>query len=428
MQESFLHFLWRFQYFDKQCLQTVQGEPIRVLRPGLPHQDAGPDFSQARALINGIEWAGHVEIHLRASDWNAHAHQHDAAYDNVILHVVWQDDVPIRRRDGSAIPTLELQSRTDKRLLSRYQAILRNQEGIPCAQQFGRVSELEKIAMLDRVLMQRLQQKAAFVTGLWEANRRDWEETAYQLLAKNFGFHLNSEAFLKLSQGLPLKILRKHRDNLTQVEALLFGQAGLLDAPPTDAYSRSLRREYDFLSHKYGLPDRKLAAHAWKFMRLRPANFPTVRLAQFARLVSQEPGLFDLLTQSDSLKALRKQLLVQQSAYWQAHYTPGKPATGQVPVLGKSAAENLIVNVAVPLLVSYAGQQGNRAHLERAVDWLEQLPAEHNHLTRMWQALGLKVKTSFDSQASIEWHNHFCATKQCLQCHVGVSLLKSETG
>jgi hypothetical protein len=275
--------------------------------------------------------------------------------------------------------------------------------------------------------MQRLQQKAAVVTSLWEANRHDWEETAYQLLAKNFGFKLNSESFLKLSQAVPLKILHKHRDNLTQVEALLFGQAGLLDAPSPDDYARSLRREYDFLSHKYRLQDRKLAAHEWKFLRLRPVNFPTVRLAQFARLVSQEPGLFDLLTQSESVKVLSKKLMVQQSAYWQEHYTLGKPATGQVPALGKSAAENLIVNTSVPLLVCYAGQQGNRGHLERAVDWLEQLPAEHNHLTRMWQELGLKVTSSFDSQASIEWHNHFCATKQCLQCNVGVSLLKPET-
>ncbi|MES2730679.1 MAG: DUF2851 family protein [Bacteroidota bacterium] len=423
MQESFLHFLWRFQYFDKQDLRTKGNEPVQVLRTGSPHTHAGPDFCQARVLIANVEWAGNVEIHLRSSDWDAHAHQHNAAYDNVILHVVWQDDRPIRRKDGTAIPTLELQNRTDTRLLSNYQALLHNQEVIPCASQFVQVSTLEKFSMLDKVLMQRLQQKAQLVESLWQASRHDWEETTYQLLAQNFGFKLNSEPFLRLSQSVPLKLLHKHRDNLLQLEAMLFGQAGLLDADNTEAYAVTLRREHTFLHHKYQLGS-PLANHEWKFLRLRPANFPTVRLAQLARLIAGEPSLFTLLTQSESVKELSEKLQVQQSAYWQEHYVWGKQANGKVPGLGKSAIENIIINSAVPLLTCYAQQYGNSGYLDRAVAWLEQLPPEHNHVTRTWQTLGLKVKTAFDSQASIELYNHFCAPKQCLHCNVGVSLLK----
>jgi hypothetical protein len=424
MQESFLHFLWRFQYFNKQELHTSQGEPMQILRPGTPHTDAGPDFRQARVLIGALEWVGNVEIHLRSSDWNCHAHQHNAAYDNVILHVVWQDDRPIRRSDGTQIPTLELQHRADQRLLFRYQKLLQNQDLIPCAGQFTEVGALEKLSMLDKVLMRRIEQKAMLVEELWQANKQDWEETSYQLLARNFGFKLNSDTFLRLSQALPLKLLHKHRNNIAQLEAMLFGQAGLLESENTDSYAQAIGREYEFLSHKYRLKDQALSSHEWKFLRLRPANFPTVRLAQLAQLVSHEPSLFSLLTQSDTAKEVITKLQVRQSMYWQEHYVWGKPAQGKVPALGKSAAENILINTAVPLLVCYARQQERHGYLDRAVAWLEQLPAEHNHVTVMWEQLGLSVKHAFDSQGCIELYNHFCTPRHCLQCNIGVALLK----
>jgi hypothetical protein len=423
MQESFLHFLWRFQYFQKQHLLTSTGEPIQIFHPGIPHTHAGPDFRQARVVIGSLEWVGNVEIHLRSSDWECHTHQHNAAYDNVILHVVWQDDRPIHRSDGTLIPTLELQSRADQRLLFRYQKLLQNQEPIPCAAQFAQVGVLERFSMLDKVLMKRLEQKADQVEALWQANHQNWEETAYQLLARNFGFKLNSDAFQRMSQALPLRLLHKHRDNMEQLEAMLFGQAGLIDQDSTDAYAQNLRREYNFLSHKYGLKEKALTTHEWKFLRLRPANFPTVRLAQLARLVSEEPSLFSLFTQHEMAREVVGKLQVRQSSYWQAHYVWGKPAQGKVPALGKSAAENILINTAVPLLVCYARLHGRPGYLDRAVAWLEQLPAEHNHLTDLWQQLGLSVKNAFDSQASIELYNHFCAPRQCLQCNIGISLL-----
>ena len=428
MQESFLHFLWRFQYFDRRDLRTEGGELLQVLHAGRPHTDAGPDFGGARLRLGNAEWVGNVEIHLRSSDWQAHAHQHDAAYDNVILHVVWHDDQPVWRPDGTRIPTLVLQHRASPGLLTRYQNLLHNQAPIPCASQFNRSSHLDRFSMLDRVLMQRLQQKAEGVEELWKANGGDWEETAYQLLARNYGFKLNGDAFLKLSQSLPLRILRKHRDQPLQLEAMLFGQAGLLEMENPDDYALSLRREHAFLSHKYGLEPHPMAAHEWKFLRLRPANFPTVRLAQFARLLAGEPSFLALLTGSESPKELYAALRVPQSTYWQNHYVWGKPSAAVVPSLGKASVENIAINSAVPLLVSYAQRGGGRGFLERAIAWLEQLPAEHNHVTDTWEELGLSIRNAFDSQASLAWYHHFCVPRRCLQCNVGVALLRSEPG
>ena len=426
MQESFLHFLWRFQYFDTRDLRTVGGESLQVLGVGMPHADAGPDFRQARVRIGDVEWAGHVEIHRRSSEWESHAHQHDGAYNNVILHVVWEDDRPVCRPDGSLMPTLALQSRARPGLLSRYQALLNNRAPIPCAGQFADVSSLEKRAMLDRVLLRRLEEKAQLAETLWYGNGRHWETTAYQLLAHAFGFKINADPFLRLAQALPLKVLHKHRNQTLALEALLFGAAGLLPAEALGPYGESLRQEYTFLRYKYQLPEVPVAAHEWKFLRLRPANFPTVRLAQLATLLANEPSPFTLLAGSESVKELISRLQVMQSDYWQAHYVWKKPAKGPVPGLGKAAAESVIINAAIPLLVCYAQQQGNRAFLERAVAWLEELPAERNHLTRLWEQLGLSVRSAFDSQACIELYNHYCATRQCLRCSVGVSLLRAK--
>jgi adenosyl cobinamide kinase/adenosyl cobinamide phosphate guanylyltransferase len=259
-----------------------------------------------------------------------------------------------------------------------------------------------------------------------ERNHQDWEETAYQLLAQNFGFKINAEPMLRLAQGLPLKILQKHRDNLTQMEALLLGQSGMLPAiENADKYVDILRREYDFLSAKYSLKSQQLRAHEWKFLRLRPANFPTVRLAQLATLVQRQPSLFSLFIHAETLKMLQNALRVEQSGYWQKHYQFQKEATGKVPALGKTSVENIIVNTVVPLLVAYSEAKDSRLFLDKALELLEQLPAEQNHITEMWEGLELKTKTAFDSQGVIELYNNFCSEKRCLNCGIGTALLKS---
>jgi len=422
MTESFINYLWQFQQFDKSLLRTTNQESLRILKTGILNTDAGPDFSQARVLIGEIEWVGNIEIHIRASDWNNHNHQTDASYNNVILHVVWEYDKPIVRADGSEIPTLELKPLTDGSLLHKYQMLVDNKNVIPCAAQFGGVSDLSKIATLDKALTKRLIQKSKIIENLLAENNGDWEETTYQLLARNFGFKLNSEAFLRLAQNIPLKVLQKHRDNITQIEAILFGQSGLLTE--ADDYSKKLAQEYDFFAAKFSLKATRLEAHEWKLLRTRPANFPTIRIAQLAKLITLQKSFFSLFTQTESIDDLRKALQVRQSEYWQEHYHFGKQLGKKSNGLGKDSVDNLLINTVIPLLACYAQKTDNLAYMDRALAFLESFPAESNHIVDMWKNMGLTIKTAFDAQASIELYNNFCTQKKCLQCNVGIELLR----
>lgn len=434
MPETFLYFLWQYQYFTKPNLTTTDGQSVRVLHPGFRNHDAGPDFTHARLLIGEVEWSGTVEMHTRTSDWLAHRHQHDRAYDNVILHVVWQDNQPatgrrVERTNGTPLPTLELQPLTDPALLERYARLHDSPEAIPCAGQFRSVQPLRLTAMLDKAMLQRLERKAAGVRAVFEQTNADWEETAYRLLAHNMGFKINADPMAQLSRTVPLKALLKHRDVLTQAEALLFGTAGLLPEPDTadapDEYVAALHREYRFLAAKYQLTGQRVETHAWKWGRLRPANFPTLRLAQFARLVTHHASLFSLFVGTAEADTLLRALQVMPSAYWQSHYRFGKATDRTACTLGPTSAENIVINTVVPLLAAYAHHRGQPAYIDRAVALLEALPAEHNRLTDDWDALGLGIRTAFDSQAAIELHNEFCAQKKCLSCQIGAGLLKA---
>ena len=434
MSEDFLYFVWQYQYFTKDTLLTTDGERLQVVHTGFRNHDAGPDFTHARLLINDVEWAGTVEMHLRTSDWLAHRHQHDRAYDNVILHVVWQDDRPangkrVDRMNGTPLPTLELDSRTDIGLLGRYQVLNDSADAIPCAGQFKSVSPLRVTSMLDKAMLQRLERKAAIVRQVFEQTGSDWEETAWRLLAMNMGFKINADPMAQLSRAIPLKAILKHRDALHQVEAMLFGTAGLLDmdesAPETtDEYVATLRREYRFLATKYALADKQVTAHAWKWGRLRPANFPTLRLAQLARLVTQHASLFSLFAGTTNGDWLLKAVQVQPSAYWQSHYRFGKGSEKVASALGQNSAENIVINTVAPLLAAYAHHRREPAYIDRAISLLEQLPPEKNRLTEGWNTLGLGIRTAFDSQAAIELYNEFCTQKKCLSCQIGAGLLK----
>lgn len=430
VSEAFLYFLWQYQYFTKTALTTTDGEAVQVLHPGFRNHDAGPDFFNARLLINDVEWGGNVEMHVRTSDWLAHGHQHDPAYNNVILHVVWQDDPsgPQRRVDrpnGTPLPTLELAPLTDPKLLARYVDLTTSPTAIPCAGQFRTVQPLRLTAMLDKAMLQRLERKAAGVRAVFNQTDSDWEETTYRLLAMNMGFKVNADPMAQVSRAVPLKALLKHRSTLLQIEALLFGLASLLPQPAeTERYVADLWREYRFLAAKYNVADRQLEPHQWKWGRLRPANFPTLRLAQLATLLSQHASLFSLFVGTTGAEQLLTALQITPSAYWQTHYQFGKPTQKTASTLGRTAAENIVINTVVPLLAAYAHHRGQPAYLDRAIALLEQLPAEQNRLTSGWNELGLGIRTAFDSQASIELYNEFCIQKQCLRCQIGASLLK----
>jgi hypothetical protein len=424
MNESFLHYIWQFQYFDKTDLQTQEGEPIAIFKTGILNTNAGPDFSQAKIKIGTIEWVGNVEIHTKSSEWLNHKHNSDKAYENVILHVVWENDTEIKRIDGSVIPTIELKGRVDENLIKAYKKLINSPSSIPCEKSFPNISDMIKLSMLDQAIMQRLESKAEIVNQLLKSNNTDWEETAYQVLLKNFGFKINAEPFLQLAKSLPYKIIKKHSSNLQQIEALLFGQAGMLETKTKDEYISLLYREYEFLSKKYPIYESRLNPAQWKFLRLRPANFPTLRIAQLASIMYSQKNLLSTFIETDSYPKLLSVFTASPSPYWQSHYHFAKKSKGFVPDLGESSKQNLLINSVVPLLVAYSKAKDDSRLMERAVEILQHLPAEVNKITKLWAGLGISVKSAFDSQALIEQYNNLCQKRQCLNCAVGASLLK----
>ncbi|CAN5410783.1 DUF2851 family protein [soil metagenome] len=428
MQESFLHFIWQFQYFSKKDLTTSDGESINIVSPGVLNKDAGPDFSDTKILIGNVRWFGHTEIHIHSSDWAKHFHDEDPAYENVILHVVWKDDSQVKRKDGTLIPTLELKERIEHSLIINWQKLLRSDNTIPCAQQIHQVKDLVKLSMMDKALFERLQRKANLILKKLEANQNDWEETTYQLLAGNFGFKINSDFFLELSKALPLKIVLKHQDNIFQIEALIFGQAGFLSEGPDgieeDNYFLSLQKEYLFLKHKYKLESFILQQH-WKFLRLRPANFPTIRLAQLSMLLHKTGAIFSFIKEMEDPKQIIPKLSVLQSSYWCKHYNFNNISNGKIPGIGKSSVENIIINTVVPVLAAYGMYRQEQMYIDRSIGLLQEVASEENKIINFWKSAGIKASTAFDSQALIELYNNYCQQKKCLSCNIGTTLVKT---
>ncbi len=427
MREDFLHYVWQHQYFDKTALQTAGGEEIQVLKPGHRNPDAGPDFLGARLRLGEVEWNGAVEIHLRASDWARHQHQTDPKYDQVVLHVVGQHDADVARTNGSPIPALALAPRLAPELLARYEALVEAPPAapLPCAPLLGLVPELSKIMMTERALLERVERKADTLAALHDHLADDWEATAYHALCAAFGFQKNSEPLARLAKAVPLAVLRRHRHDVRQLQALLFGQAGFLvenEETVADEYICDLRQEHEFLRHKYGLAASALAVHEWNYLRLRPANFPPVRIGQLVGLLHARPALFDALLTARNVAALRAFFQAPAPDYWRQHFRPGRP--GKVPTLGKSSIDLLITNVVVPLRVAYARHVGQPALVESSVALLTELPAEHNQYTDLYAELGFQHRTAADSQGLLALHQSYCAPRRCLHCAIGTRLVQ----
>lgn len=424
MRESFLHFIWRFQKFDNIQLTTTDGQPIQIYAIGNYNTDAGPDFLNAKLLIGDITWYGHVELHLKSSDWNKHRHQHDEAYNNVVLHVVWEHDVEVEMASGQTLPVLELQNRIKPELLKKCNLLIKSPEKIPCSEQLERVKDIDKASMLDQVGVMRLKQKSELVLLLLEKNKGSWEETTYQLLAKNFGFKTNEEPFLKLAQTLNHKTLIKHAEKPEQIESLIFGVAGFLQKE-SDVYGLGLQKEFDYLSKKYKLHGNELLKAEWRFLRLRPGNFPTVRLAQFSSFLAKNAKCFNQFIHFENHKDLLGLFDFEVSDYWQKHYDFGKLGNRLTKTIGKSSVDLILINTVAPILAAYAQYTDNELYMEKAVNLLQNLKPEKNHIISMWKDLGLKAKDAFDSQSLIGLGNDFCLKKKCLSCKIGVSLINS---
>lgn len=423
MNELFLHYVWQYQYFDKTDLRTTSGETIRIFSTGSRNPDAGPDFLQARLKVGEIQWVGSVEIHIDSAGWYQHSHDQDPAYDNVILHVVWTDTTPVVRNDGNALPTLELSRRVDDNLLEQYKNLMGSISIIPCSSMLDRVRPIVILNTLDKMLITRLESRADGILKMLDGNRGDWQETAYQFLARNYGFKINADPFLQLAQALPLRVLRKHSDKLVQLEALLFGVAGFLDEDRDDPYYLLLKREYLLLRQKFSLDQKSMRVMQWKFLRLRPANFPTLRLAQFAALLASEQNIFRAFLDGD-VRTLT--ILFQQppSEYWQHHYNFKSLTARKDAVIGTDAVNNLLINTVAPMLAAYGIFTDDHTHMDKAIRILQQLPAESNKIISRWNAVSLKCKSAFDSQALIEMYSNLCSRHRCLDCNIGASLVK----
>ncbi|PHN03056.1 DUF2851 family protein [Flavilitoribacter nigricans] len=423
MQEDLLHFAWRLKRFDLSELHTTDGEPIEILHFGEANRHAGPDFLNARIRIGKTLWAGNVEMHLKASDWELHHHGADRNYDNVILHVVLEEDQLISRSSGEKIPCLELKKRIPNRVSRIYKSLLNNEYWIPCQHQFFHVNPAVKQFWLDRLLVERLEAKTDQMVDLLEQNQYDWELAFYQLLARNFGMRVNAEPFEQLARSLPLHLLQQYKDRLFRLEALLFGQAGMLEEELNDAYPRKLQQEYRFLRHKHQL--QPIAGHQWKFLRMRPANFPTIRIAQLAMLLHQSAHLFSKMLAARDVKEIEHMFALKISNYWRDHYTFDKASRSRQKTLGKTAIHLLIINTIAPLLFLYGNWKKEEKFKDRALHLLEALPPEKNHIIEQWKTLGMSVDSAYASQALLQLKHRYCEKKNCLNCAIGNALLKA---
>lgn len=419
MKEEFLHYLWKYQLQTAPCF-TLSGEFLEIISPGIHNKDAGPDFFNAKIKIGETLWVGNVEVHIKSSDWYKHKHQDDVAYDSVILHIVAKNDQIVRRKNGQEIPTLELTA--PKEVYNQYLYLMQNKNWIPCETFVSKIDDFTFFQWKERLLVERLENKTKHIAHLFQSNNSSWEETFYQALATNFGFKTNALPFELLAKSIPLSYLGKHKDDLLLIEAMLFGQAGLLLESSQDNYTMLLKKEYKHLANKFGL--NPIHKSLWKFMRLRPANFPTLRIAQFAQLIHQSNNLFSKIIEADQLFELKKMFEIQASDYWDTHYSFGKISSKKTKKLGGKAFENLLINTIVPVLFFWGKQKNNLQVKEKSLEWLTQIKPEQNSLIAKWNDLGVKSDNAFDTQALIQLKNFYCKEKQCLNCKIGNQVIR----
>jgi len=421
--EEFLHFIWQFRLYEYKNLVTTAGETVEVLQQGSLNKHAGPDFSNAKLIISKTTWVGNVEVHLKSSDWLLHQHQHNEAYENVILHVVLEDDKPIYRKDGTVIPTVVMKGLFSETLFDRYLGMVNSTNDFPCQKQIATIDQFLIDGFLTRVLVERLTEKSVAVYDKLAQLKGDWDETFYHFMAKNFGFKVNALPMEMLAQSLPQTIFAKHKDQPLQIEALLFGQAGFLNQNFADDYPNALKKEYAFLQKKYNL--KPIDISLWKFMRMRPQNFPTLRLAQFAGLISVSNHLFSkVLTTKDYRNSAVLFENLPVNAFWQTHYHFNKTATKVSLQLGKKSIDNILINTLCLFLFAYGKAMKQENYVTRALYILEYLSVEQNAVVQQFVDAGVDVKNAFSSQAILQLKKCYCNEKKCLTCGIGIKLLK----
>ncbi|MFP4041255.1 MAG: DUF2851 family protein [Bacteroidales bacterium] len=421
--EDFLHYLWKYKLFHTDNLVSDNGENLEIIENGWHNKDAGPDFFNAKIKIGETLWAGNVEIHKKSSDWYNHNHHLNKAYDNVILQVVLTNDQETKRTNGTSIPTLSI--KFDDHLYNNYSKLLTNENWIACEQELSYIDHFTINFWLDKLTIERLMDKYEEITNTLKMNNNNWETTFYQKLAKNFGFKVNATPFELLSQSLPLEFIAKHKDNNLQIEALLFGQAGFLSGNlSNDEYYLQLCREYKHLRKKFNL--KPIDNHIWKFSKLRPSNFPTIRIAQFASIIYNSSKLFSKILETREIQEIHKLFNINPSGYWNEHYTFKKLSkTKKNKKIGKSAINTIIINTIIPFLFIYGERKNKPEYKDKALNFLNQLPPENNSIIKKWKKLNIRPDSACQSQALIQLKNKYCSKKKCLDCQIGKKIISN---
>jgi len=421
MTEDFLYYIWQYRLINRD-IETTNGEAVILIDMGQRNEGSGPDFFNARIKIGSTEWAGNVEMHTKSSDWIRHGHEKDANYDSVILHVVYECDMMIRNATDEEIPCLELKGKIDERLYFRYRKLIASREWIACAPQLNEVPDLILYTWLDRLLAERLERKTDYIEGFLKSSKGNWETAFYYALARNFGFNVNAEPFEQLARSIPLDVLAKNRDSIFKIEALLFGQSGMLNVRLKEDYSQRLIKEYNFLKKKYNLEP--IAGYHWKFMRLRPGNFPSIRIAQFAQLIFKSTHLLSKIVKTEKLAQLKDFFQLQASEYWDEHYSFGKKSKKKSKRMGEPSFDLILINTLVPFLFVYANHQQDEELRARTLNFLSQTKAEQNSIVKRFRESGIVANNAAQSQALLTLKNDYCKYLKCLDCAVGNRLIR----
>ena len=418
--EQILHYVWKHKIFPLKELKTTTGQQVEVIDTGLANTDAGPDFFNAKLKLDGVLWIGNIEIHERSSDWFKHGHHADAGYNSVILHIASEIDTEISRSNGERIPQIQLIC--PEAVRTNYKELLETDSYPPCYRIIPSLPPFTAHSWMTALQMERFEQKATLLNERLKRCQGNWEDAFFITLARNFGFGLNGDAFETWAHRLPFRAVDKHRNDLFQIEAIFFGQAGILEDSDGDGYYLRLKKEYTYLQHKFGLIP--MDASLWRFLRLRPANFPHIRIAQLACLYHRAYGLLSRIMETETLQGVRDILKGGTSEYWLTHYTFGGSSPSRPKTLSNTSLDLLIINTVVTFLYAYGLHKGNRVLCARAGSFLEELKAENNYITRMWEQCGMKASNAADSQALIQLKKEYCDKKKCLYCRIGYEYLK----
>lgn len=422
MKEDFLHHIWQFKKFDFSNLETAQAEKLTILNSGQYLQKAGPDFFNSQIIIGNQKWAGNVEIHVKSSDWYVHHHENDTNYDSVILHVVWEHDTEVFRKDNSEIPVLELKKYVSKKTLENYMELTSAKTWIFCEREISNVNDFVFKNWQEKLFFERLERKSFPIQKILKETENDWEATLFCALAKSFGLNTNGEIFLKIAQSIPFSIIRKESFEVENLEALFFGRTGLLDLENEDLYFKGLKFRYNYAFTKYQL--QKVYIDPIQFFKHRPDNFPTIRLSQLANLYHSRLNLFSSVIHAESLSEYYKIFKIEVSDYWKTHYQFDKISPEKKKSLTTSFVDLLLINTIIPLKFAYAKSQGKDIS-EELIDLLEAIQSEKNVIIEKFSNFGIQSKNAYESQSLLQLKNEYCNHKRCMECAVGLELMKS---